>query len=301
MTRAIVVEPDAAGRRKLKGGLEKAGLEVSAVPQWEEEPGRAQLVVLGPSVEQPSRVARAVRRQLPQALLLAAQEEPGRAAFADGVLPLPVSPMDLRVRLPELIKLRALDQGTSARKAARRPAPLPEGLRVGQGLLDPLTQFYNFTPFRDFVYIEVKRARRHGLPLAVALVAYDLLPVRVNEELRAQLFGGLALAIRRSLRDTDYPVQYSPDRVLLLLPHTDLAGAHTVARRLCERVARARLAWDDQALRPTISVGLAAVSPGRELSFSELIRQAQSSLEEARAAGGNRVGMLAEKTGLASG
>ena len=36
--------------------------------------------------------------------------------------------------------------------------------------------------------------------------------------------GGLALAIRRSLRDTDYPVQHSADRVLLLMPHTDLAG-----------------------------------------------------------------------------
>ncbi len=298
VTRAIVVEPGAAVRRKLKQGLEQAGLTVSAVAEWE-EPGRAQLVVLGPSVERAPQLARTVRRQLPQALVLAAQQQPGRAAFADGVLPLPVSPKDLRVRLPELVKLRAPASSAPARKP--RAAAVPDVVRKGEGILDPLTQFYSFTHFKDFIFIEVKRAKRYGLPLAVALVAYDPLPVPADGELRAQLYGGLSLAIRRSLRDTDYPVQYSSERVLLLLPHTDLAGAVTVARRVCERVARAKLTWDDQVLRPTVSVGLAAVSPGRDVSFAELIRQAQSSLDVARAGGGNRVEMLAETPGAETG
>ncbi|MFY0524487.1 GGDEF domain-containing protein [Archangium gephyra] len=297
ITRAIVIEPGAAGRRKLKEGLEKAGLEVSAVAGWEEAPGRgAQVVVLGPSVERPARVARAVRGQLPQALVLAAQETPGKAGFADGVLPLPVSGKDLRVRLPELVKLRTLSRGTPVRKA--RAAPAEPVRATGEPLLDPLTQFYVFAHFKDFVFVEVKRSRRHGLPLALALVAFDPLPVRAGRELREQLHGGLALAIRRSLRDTDFPVQYSADRVLLLLPHTDLAGAHTLARRVCERVSRSSLAFDDQVVRPTVSVGLAALTPGREVSFADLVRQAQSSLESAQAAGGNRVEMLAETPGL---
>ena len=297
ITRAIVIEPGAAGRRKLKEGLEKAGLEVSAVAGWEEAAGRAHLVVLGPSVERPERVARAVRGQVPQALVLAAQETPGKAGFADGVLPLPVSGKDLRVRLPELVKLRTLSRGKPARKARATPAAEPVHA-VGEPLLDPLTQFYAFAHFKDFVFVEVKRSRRHGLPLALALVAFDPLPVRAGRELREQLHGGLALAIRRSLRDTDFPVQYSADRVLLLLPHTDLAGAHTVARRVCERVARSSLAFDEQVLRPTVSVGLAALTPGREVSFADLVHQARSSLESAQASGGNRVEMLAETPGL---
>ncbi|MCY1080372.1 GGDEF domain-containing protein [Archangium lansingense] len=297
ITRAIVIEPGAAGRRKLKEGLEKAGLDVSAVAGWEEAQGRAHLVVLGPSVERPARVARAVREQLPQALVLAAQETPGKAGFADGVLPLPISGKDLRVRLPELVQLRTLSRGTPARKARATPASEPVR-SSGEPLLDPLTQFYAFAHFKDFVFVEVKRSRRYGLPLALALVAFDPLPVRAGRELRAQLHGGLALAIRRALRDTDFPVQYSADRVLLLLPHTDLAGAHTVARRVCERVARSSLTFDDQVIRPTVSVGLAALTPGREVSFADLVRQAQSSLESAQAAGGNRVEMLAETPGL---
>ncbi len=294
ITRAIVVEPGAAGRRKLKEGLEKAGLEVSAVAEWEEEPGgRAQVVVLGPSVEQPAKVARVVRRGVPQALVLSAQETPGRAGFADGVLPLPVSAKDLQVRLPELVKLRTLSRGTPTRRA--RPVPVSAPVRAsGEGLLNPLTQFYSFAHFKDFVFVEVKRSRRYGLPLALSLVAFDPLHIQVGRELREQLYGGLALAIRRSIRDTDFPVQYSVDRVLLLLPHTDLAGALTVSRRICERVARSSLSFDDRVVRPTVSVGLAALAPGRELSFADLIRQAQSSLETAQAGGGNRVEMLAE-------
>jgi len=298
IARAIVIEPGTAGRRKLKEGLEKADLQVSALAEWEEAAGgRAQLVVLGPSVERAAQVARAVRKHLPQALVLSAREDSAKASFADGVLPLPVSAKDLRVRLPELVKLRTLARGTPARKG--RAAPASEPVRAsGSGLLDPLTQFYVFEHFKDFVFVEVKRSRRHGLPLALALVAFDPMSVEVDRELREQLHGGLALAVRRSLRDTDYPVQYSADRALLLLPHTDLAGAHTVARRVCERVARSSLTYDDQVLRPTVSVGLAALAPGREVSFSELVRQAQRSLESAQAAGGNRVEMLAETPGL---
>ena len=296
ITRAIIVEPKAAGRRKLKEGLERAGLAVQALEAWEgAAPG--QLVVLGPSVEGAAKVARAVRTQLPRALVLAAQESPGKAGYADGVLPLPVSARDLQVRLPELVKLRALGRETPVRKA-RGAAPVEPPRGGADTLLDPLTQFYAFSHFKDFVFVEVKRSRRHGLPLALALVGFDPLPVEVDRELRAQLYGGLSLAIRRSLRDTDFPVQYSGDRVLLLLPHTDLAGALTVSRRVCERVARSSLAFDEQVLRPTVSVGLAALKPGGEVSFSDLVRQAQRSLEAARAAGGNRVELLADTPGL---
>ncbi|MFY0579314.1 hypothetical protein ACN28S_38115 [Cystobacter fuscus] len=70
---------------------------------------------------------------------------------------------------------------------------------------------------------------------------------------------------------------------------------------MCERVARSSLAFDDQVLRPTVSVGLSALAPGRDESFSDMVRQAQRSLDAARAAGGNRVEMLAETAGLEAG
>ncbi|MHB8879361.1 MAG: GGDEF domain-containing protein [Myxococcaceae bacterium] len=276
LSHAAVLEPNAANWRRIADGLKKSGLKVSAARQLSTLADE-QVVVLGPTLAQPAKVARAVRSALPRALLLAAQRRTFRAPFADAVLPLPLSPNDLRARLPELSALR------------RAPPAEEPGPRPGEGILDPLTSFYTFPHFKEVLFVEVKRARRYGFPLSLALVGFDPLEREVTAELRAQLMGGLALAIRRSLRDTDFPVQYSPERVVLLMPHTDLQGALVVSRRICERVAKATLASGDEVLRPTISVGVASGSPRREYAFADLTRHAQASLDGAMAKGGNRV------------
>lgn len=271
---AAVIEPNAARYKSVADALKKAGLRVSAARE-PEQLAREQLVVLGGSLKSPTRVAREVRRYAPEALLFAGQAKGFKAPWADGVLPLPVSPNDLKVRLAEREKQPS---------AAAAPAPRP-----GEGILDLTTNFYTFAHFKEVLFVEVKRARRYGFPLALALVAFDPISGRMDPELQNQLMGGLALAIRRSLRDTDYPVQHSADRVLLLMPHTDLAGSLIVARRICERVARATLQAGETIVHPTISLGVAAGEPGREYGFSDLVRQAQDGLTTAMARGGNRV------------
>jgi len=274
---AAVIEPNPSRRKALVAGVGKAGLTVTAareVAQLGSEP----MVVLG-AVPSPARVARAVRKQVPGCFVVAAQARGFKAAWADAVLPLPVSPRDLQVRLAEW-------QGRHPLALALAPVPIP---RPGDGILDVATSFYTFSHFKEVLFVEVKRARRYGFPLALALIAFDPVDGKLNDELQVQLMSGVALAIRRSLRDTDYPVQYSPDRVLLLMPHTDLAGSLIVARRITERVSKAILQAGDEVLHPTISVGVAAGEPGRDYGFSELVRQAQDGLEAATAQGGNRV------------
>lgn len=271
---AAVIEPNAARYKSVADALKKAGLKVSAARE-PEQLAKEQLVVLGGSLKSPTRVAREVRRHAPDALVFAGQAKGFKAPWADGVLPLPVSANDLKVRLAEREK-----------RSASAPSVTP---RPGEGILDLTTNFYTFAHFKEVLFVEVKRARRYGFPLALALVAFDPISGRVDAELQNQLMGGLALAIRRSLRDTDYPVQHSADRVLLLMPHTDLAGSLIVARRICERVARASLQAGETIVHPTISVGVAAGEPGREYGFSDLARQAQDGLTTAMARGGNRV------------
>lgn len=285
---AAVLEPNAARWKAIAEGLKKAGLKVSAA-RAPEALAREQVVVLGPTVASPSRTAREVRRILPGGLLLAGKTKGFAAAWADAVLPLPISPNDLKVRLTEL-------------SAAKAPPAMAQA-RPGDGILDPTTNFYTFAHFKEVLFVEVKRARRYGFPLALAVVAFDEVAglKGASAALTEQLMGGLALAIRRSLRDTDFPVQQSGDRVLLLMPHTDLAGSLIVARRICERVSRASLQAEDRVVHPTISVGVAAGAPGREYSFSDLARQAQEGLSAAMEHGGNRVEFFdaAEAQGLA--
>jgi diguanylate cyclase (GGDEF)-like protein len=271
---AAVIEPNAARYKSISEALKKAGLKVSAARE-PEQLAKEQLVVLGGSLKSPTRVAREVRRHAPQAVVFAGQAKGFKAPWADAVLPLPVSPNDLKVRLLE---------------RERNATPIaPIAPRAGEGILDPTTNFYTFAHFKEVLFVEVKRARRYGFPLALAIVAFDPIEGTVSPELQAQLMSGLSFSIRRSLRDTDYPVQHSPDRVLLLMPHTDLAGSLIVARRITERVARATLQAGERVVHPTISVGVAAGEPGREYGFSDLVRQAQDGLTAAMARGGNRV------------
>lgn len=291
---AAVLEPKDPKWKQIADGLKKAGLKVSAAREAEQL-DREQLVVIGPSVKSASKVCSAARKQAPNAFVLAAQSSTFKAAWADAVLPLPVSPNDLKARLDDF------ERRGEAQSAPMIPA-------AGEGILDPLTNFYTFAHFKEVLFVEVKRARRYGFPLAIALIGFDPVKVKPSPGLQEQLMGGLALAIRRSLRDTDYPVQQGPDRVLLLMPHTDLAGSLIVARRICERVARATLQHGDEVLSPTISIGVAAGDPGREYGFSDLVRQAQDGLQAAQARGGNRVEFfdataykaVAEQTGSAT-
>ena len=284
---AGVLEPDPRALGELSSGLQRARLLARPL-DGPERAAACQLVVLGPSIapRAAAAAARRIRKVSPQALVLQAQERPAKAGYADGVLPLPISPADLRARLPELLQLRAFRRGEDGGRA-RPPGPGPG---PGEGILDPYTAFYVFRHFRELLFVEVKRARRYGFPVALSLLAFDPLDARAQKELREQLFGGLALAVRRSLRDTDYPVQYSPDRALVLMPHTDLAGALVVSQRICERVAKSSLTYGKRVLRPTVSVGLSAASArGGELSFADLLAHAQAALERAVAAGGDRV------------
>lgn len=279
-TRAAVFESRAAERRRIREGLTRAGLEVTAAESPETLRGEA-LVVLGPSVEKVAGVVRAVRKAAPKAVVLAARSALEKVAGVDGLLPLPVSPRDLAVRLPELQRLKA---AAAPRRTKEAPAPV----REVAGNLDPHTHFNTYEHLKDVLLVEVKRARRYSFPVAIAMLGFDPLPVRDPSKVRGPLHGGLALSVRRSLRDTDFPVQYSADRVLLVMPHTDAQGALVVSRRICERVARASLLFEGQELHPTISVGVAAVPAGEERTLGDVIRQAQSGLEAAQAWGGNR-------------
>jgi hypothetical protein len=156
---AAVLEPNAARHKTIAAALTKAGLKVTPARNAHALT-REQVVVLGSSPQGSSRGAREVRNKLPHAFVFAAMRTGFKAAWADAVLPLPVSPPDLRVRLGELHRELA------PWRRCRRRDP-------GDGILDPTTNFYTFGHFKEVLFVEVKRARRYGFPLALALLAFD--------------------------------------------------------------------------------------------------------------------------------
>lgn len=206
-------------------------------------------------------------------------------AGADNYLVRPLKRTELLSCVRAMEEIRRLKQELN-----RAP---PAGTRPpGEGIFDPLTGFYTFAHFKQLLFLEVKRAKRHSLPLAVAMIGYDPMPASDGvpaDQLATQLFGGLSVAIRRSLRDIDIPVAYTRNDVLVMMPHTGLEGARVVAERIEEKIRQSILRIGRAEVRPTVSIGLAAVPELRSQSFSDLIKTAHDHQRRASVAGGGRV------------
>jgi two-component system, cell cycle response regulator len=139
---------------------------------------------------------------------------------------------------------------------------------------------------KRLLFVEVKRSRRYGYPLSLALLALDgwealapPLSARTRSAVLAEVFGLVAA----SLRDIDLAVPFAGERFVVLMPHTNAEGALRVARRLCAKV-RERGA----APRITASAGVATHGGDGTVSFGALVKRAGEALARAREQGGDR-------------
>ncbi len=93
--------------------------------------------------------------------------------------------------------------------------------------------------------------------------------------------------IRQGLRLYDMIGRYGGEEFLLLLPNTDLAGACTVAESIRCKVADQPFLVDDESLAIHISLGVATISAGTNLT--KAIELADQALYQAKQKGRNRV------------
>lgn len=133
---------------------------------------------------------------------------------------------------------------------------------------------------------EVKRSKRYGYPLSLALVAVDgweEKAAKLAPRTRTQALGTILGAISGTLRDIDVAVPFSGERFVVVMPHTKADGGLRVARRLAA-VVRDR----ESSPRLTASVGVATHGGDGTVSFGGLVKRAGEALARARAAGGDR-------------
>jgi diguanylate cyclase (GGDEF)-like protein len=206
-------------------------------------------------------------------------------AGADNYIVRPLKRQELLFCIRDMLRIRRLHEDLLRTRAEL------ERLRAG-ALEASSSLFYPFEVFRKLLYVEIKRAKRYNLPLSVLLVAMDgvdaLLATHgavVVEKLRE----AVVRAIRRSIRDIDIPVAFQLGYILIVMPHTDEAGARTVADRVQSRLRRSAYRGDSFVLRPTLSVGATTSTAGRALSFGQMILGATLALREAQRAGGDQV------------
>lgn len=159
---------------------------------------------------------------------------------------------------------------------------------------DPLTGLFNRRAFDEAFDREWERAVREQRPLSVLFMDVDYFKLYNDSMGHAQgdvCLQRVAGALERSLlRATDIVARYGGEEFVILLPGTGAAGAEEIARRVAAEVRDLNLPHPRSAVseRVTLSTGVAALTPGRDDSPAQLLRQADSALYEAKDHGRNR-------------
>ena len=140
--------------------------------------------------------------------------------------------------------------------------------------------------FKTLLPLEIRRARRHGYPIAICVVSLDPLPPA--KPVTAEMATACEPFIRGAVRDVDLAVRYGDGRFLVFLPHTDLRGAEAVGRRVVSEIRNCRLRAGGVEIILTASVGIATPRAGKPPSFARLIRDAHAAVKAAQLKGGDR-------------
>jgi two-component system, cell cycle response regulator len=110
----------------------------------------------------------------------------------------------------------------------------------------------------------------------------------------------VARVLQENSRDADSPARYGGEELSLILPHTDLEGAHAIAERIRTAVDGLRVGRTDGqgVLRITASLGVAASTEG---DIDALIADADGALYEAKRGGKNQTISASARAADASG
>jgi diguanylate cyclase (GGDEF)-like protein len=161
---------------------------------------------------------------------------------------------------------------------------------------DELTGVANRRLFRRDIQDELRQHRRLGAPLALLML--DLDRFKLFNDTHGHLAGDACLqaAAQRLValvgRGGDRVYRYGGEEFAVLLPHTDLSGAETVAERVVDGFASTPLDLPEQGMAPliTVSVGIACQESDCDepLSDTQLIGRADQALYSSKHAGRSR-------------
>lgn len=184
---------------------------------------------------------------------------------------------------------RELEQRVAERTAELSRAT--DSLRAANARLehlasrDTLTGLPNRRSLTDTLHAEVRRHRRSGQALALALADVDHFK-KVNDThghaAGDEVLRAVSQALLGGCRITDLVGRFGGEEFLLLMPETDLAGARVACEKLRERV---------QALAGPVPVTMSfgVVSPAQYFStMEEALNAADEALYRAKAEGRNR-------------
>ena len=166
------------------------------------------------------------------------------------------------------------------------------------GITDFLTGWHNRRYMQQRLKEELARAQRHAGSIACLMIDIDHFK-SVNDGY-GHLAGDIALReiaqrVKTQIRSMDTAARFGGDELSVLLPETTAAEAATLAERIREVIAALPFELTAHIERSlTVSIGVAAVAPGRhetdiKTMADRLLVDADAALYRAKALGRNRV------------
>ena len=156
---------------------------------------------------------------------------------------------------------------------------------------DPLTGLANRRAIDSIARKEAQRHARIPMPMAVLMIDADHFG-RVNKEYSQiagdQVLVWLANVLQGSIRTSDSLGRVGGEEFLVVAPGTDLAGAEILAERLRASVENGYTVYNGQAIRMTVSLGVAVVEAGTPAAYEQLRSVAAEGLKQAKETGRNR-------------
>jgi diguanylate cyclase (GGDEF)-like protein len=180
----------------------------------------------------------------------------------------------------------------TAAEISQRVALYEEVQRLA--MQDSLTNCFNRRYFFSLAEQEFQRAVRYRRPLALVMLDIDHFK-KFNDAYGHpagdKVLCDLVDTCRSSLRSIDIIGRYGGEEFILLLPETQLQGALKMASRLRQELMKIKVSGSEAALSVTVSLGAACYEPGSNevAAFDNLVRLADESLYDAKAAGRNCV------------
>jgi diguanylate cyclase (GGDEF)-like protein len=160
--------------------------------------------------------------------------------------------------------------------------------------LDGLTNIANRRRFTEFLTQEWQRSQRTQTPLALLMMDVDYFKP-YNDTYGHQ--GGdeclkrVAALLRETVhRSTDLAARYGGEEFVVVLTDTDKEGALVVAETIRAQVEALEIPHSGSKVNPyvTLSIGVAAIIPDRQMDANDLIAAADHSLYRAKENGRNR-------------
>jgi diguanylate cyclase (GGDEF)-like protein len=165
---------------------------------------------------------------------------------------------------------------------------------VRRANIDDLTGLANRRWFHELTEQELRRAQRHGHPLAVMALDVDHFK-KINDTHGHTAGDDVLVDLGRVLNDqvrrVDIVGRVGGEEFAVILPGANLDRATYAAEGLRAAVAELRFNFDDTEVSPTISIGVTTCDIWTE-RVSEALDRADSALYQAKAGGRNRVEAL---------